>query len=191
MLVFTFLAPLTSTHAYIIIAPSTPIPSPSWSHCRHPHTHSCSKTARFSAPTPLRDGGSVDGGPYDNRFMPYPWNPPHAYLSVNEYIDYYRGIFLDFCEQEYAEFAASRRRQRSTSHTVTFSLVAFSSKASKLLGDCQILSRVLGILPDAWSGIDDACMDLRSRPHISTSALGEENQSRIKSSVISVATIRT
>ena len=47
--------------------------------------------------------GSVDGGPYNNRFMPYPWNPPHAFSSVKEYLDHYRSFFLDFCGQEYVE----------------------------------------------------------------------------------------
>jgi len=47
--------------------------------------------------------GSVDGGPYNNRFMPYPWNPPHAFSSVEEYLDYYRSIFLDFCGQDFVE----------------------------------------------------------------------------------------
>lgn len=45
--------------------------------------------------------GSVSGGPYNNRFMPYPWHPPHAFSSVQEYLDYYRSVFLDFCGQEY------------------------------------------------------------------------------------------
>jgi hypothetical protein len=47
--------------------------------------------------------GPVNGGPYNNRFMPYPWNPPHAFSNVNEYLDYYRSIFLDFCGEEYVE----------------------------------------------------------------------------------------
>ncbi|KAI6108923.1 hypothetical protein EDD16DRAFT_1487903 [Pisolithus croceorrhizus] len=29
--------------------------------------------------------GSFTGGPYNNRFMPYPWNPPQAFSSVKEY----------------------------------------------------------------------------------------------------------
>jgi len=62
---------------------------------------------------------------------------------------------------------------------------------SILIEGFKIPGRLPGILPDAWSGIDDACMGLRSRPHIPRSALGEENQGRIKPSVISVATIRT
>lgn len=45
--------------------------------------------------------GSFTGGPYNNRFMPYPWNPPQAFSSVKEYLDYYRSIFLDFCGEEY------------------------------------------------------------------------------------------
>ncbi|KAF9230802.1 hypothetical protein BU15DRAFT_56867 [Melanogaster broomeanus] len=28
--------------------------------------------------------GSVTGGPYNNRCMPYPWNPPHAFSSVRD-----------------------------------------------------------------------------------------------------------
>ncbi|KAF9237457.1 hypothetical protein BU15DRAFT_63180 [Melanogaster broomeanus] len=28
--------------------------------------------------------GSVTGGPYNNRCMPYPWNPPHAFSTVRE-----------------------------------------------------------------------------------------------------------
>lgn len=45
--------------------------------------------------------GSVTGGPYNNRFMPYPWQPPHAFSSIQEYLDYYRSIFLDFCGEEF------------------------------------------------------------------------------------------
>ena len=47
--------------------------------------------------------GSVTGGPYDNRFMPFPWRPPHAFPNTEEYLDHYRGIFLEFCGPEYVE----------------------------------------------------------------------------------------
>ncbi|KAL4078993.1 kinase-like domain-containing protein [Scleroderma citrinum] len=47
--------------------------------------------------------GSITGGPYNNRFMPYPWHPPHAFSSIQEYLDYYRTIFLDFCGQEFVD----------------------------------------------------------------------------------------
>lgn len=47
--------------------------------------------------------GDVTGGPYHNRNMPVPWNPPHAFSSIKEYLDYYRDIFLDFCGPEYVE----------------------------------------------------------------------------------------
>lgn len=45
--------------------------------------------------------GAVTGGPYNNRNMPYPWNPPHAFPSIKEYLNYYRDIFLEFCGPEY------------------------------------------------------------------------------------------
>ena len=47
--------------------------------------------------------GSVTGGPYNNRFMPFPWHPPHAFLSTKEYLDHYRNMFLEFCGPEYVE----------------------------------------------------------------------------------------
>ncbi|PCH40715.1 hypothetical protein WOLCODRAFT_136953 [Wolfiporia cocos MD-104 SS10] len=47
--------------------------------------------------------GSVTGGPYDNRFMPHPWQPPHAFPSATEYLAYYREIFLEFCGPEYVD----------------------------------------------------------------------------------------
>ncbi|KAF8221028.1 kinase-like protein [Tricholoma matsutake] len=46
---------------------------------------------------------SVTGGPYNNRTMPYPWHPTHAFSSVKEYLDYYRGIFVEFCGPEYVD----------------------------------------------------------------------------------------
>ena len=46
--------------------------------------------------------GSVVGGPYNNRFMPFPWNPPQAFKSTVEYLDY-RGIFLNICGPWYVE----------------------------------------------------------------------------------------
>jgi len=34
--------------------------------------------------------GSINGCPYNNSVHAYPWNPPpHAFLSVKEYVDYY------------------------------------------------------------------------------------------------------
>lgn len=48
------------------------------------------------------------GGPYNNRFKPYPWNPPHAFSSVKEYLDYYRSLFLDFCGEKYVNVLFSR-----------------------------------------------------------------------------------
>lgn len=47
--------------------------------------------------------GSVSGGPLNNKFIPYPWTPPHAFESVGEYLSYYRKMFLDFCGAEYIE----------------------------------------------------------------------------------------
>ncbi|KAL4072152.1 hypothetical protein J3A83DRAFT_2983816 [Scleroderma citrinum] len=47
--------------------------------------------------------GSITSDPYNNRFMPYPWRPPHAFSSVKEYLDYYRDIFLDLCRQEFVD----------------------------------------------------------------------------------------
>ncbi|KAF9230801.1 hypothetical protein BU15DRAFT_83166 [Melanogaster broomeanus] len=47
--------------------------------------------------------GSVTGGPYYNRYMPYPWHPPHAFSSIKEYLEYYRDVFLEFCGSEYVD----------------------------------------------------------------------------------------
>jgi hypothetical protein len=35
--------------------------------------------------------------------FPYPWHHPHAFSSIKEYLDYYRGIFLEFCGPEYVD----------------------------------------------------------------------------------------
>ncbi|KZT01453.1 uncharacterized protein LAESUDRAFT_731157 [Laetiporus sulphureus 93-53] len=45
--------------------------------------------------------GSLSGGPYNNRFMPYPWNPSRPFSSVEEYLQHNRGMFLEFCGLEY------------------------------------------------------------------------------------------
>ena len=47
--------------------------------------------------------GSVSGGPYDNRFLPYPWQPPRAFLSVAEYLEYYRDVFREFCGPDFVD----------------------------------------------------------------------------------------
>ena len=47
--------------------------------------------------------GSINGDPYNNRFMPYLWNPPYAFSSVEEYLDCYRSMSLDFSGPEYVE----------------------------------------------------------------------------------------
>ena len=52
---------------------------------------------------PSKALGSVTGGPYNNRFMPFPWHPPHAFPSTKEYLDHYRDMFLEFCGPEYVE----------------------------------------------------------------------------------------
>ncbi|KAF9230803.1 hypothetical protein BU15DRAFT_83168 [Melanogaster broomeanus] len=44
--------------------------------------------------------GSVPSGPYNNRYMPYPWHPPHAFSSVKEYLEHYCSMFLEFCGSE-------------------------------------------------------------------------------------------
>jgi hypothetical protein len=47
--------------------------------------------------------GSVTGGPYNNRFMTFPWTPSHTFKSTTEYLDYYRDMFLDICGPEFVE----------------------------------------------------------------------------------------
>ncbi|KAJ6612760.1 hypothetical protein B0H10DRAFT_1806876, partial [Mycena sp. CBHHK59/15] len=46
---------------------------------------------------------SFCGRPYNNIFMPYPWNPQHAFNSVGEFLDHYLNIFLEFCGPEHVE----------------------------------------------------------------------------------------
>jgi len=58
--------------------------------------------------------GSSSGGSYNNRFISFPWNPPHAFPSTTEYLDYYRAIFLEFCGPEFVEELISRPTSRST-----------------------------------------------------------------------------
>jgi hypothetical protein len=100
--------------------------------------------------------GSVNGGPYNNRFMPYPWNPPHAFSSIEEYLDYYRSIFLNFLDKNMwtSCSAVSQRRQRSSSLTGFFSPITFSLKAPKLQG--FLTGRPLGIILN--SGNMAGCM---------------------------------
>ena len=81
--------------------------------------------------------GSINGDPYNSRFMPYPWNPPYAFSSVEdqeEYLYCYLCMSLDFSGPEYVEelFSVSRPRQKPISLTATFHLVIFSSRAPKL-----------------------------------------------------------
>ena len=45
--------------------------------------------------------GAVTGGPYNNWNMPCPWNPPHAFSSITEYLNHYRDMFLEFCGPDY------------------------------------------------------------------------------------------
>ncbi|KIJ26497.1 hypothetical protein M422DRAFT_272420 [Sphaerobolus stellatus SS14] len=47
--------------------------------------------------------GSVSVGPYNNKFMPYPWTPKRAFESVGEFLSYYREMFLDFCGAQYID----------------------------------------------------------------------------------------
>ncbi|KAI0079416.1 kinase-like protein [Panus rudis PR-1116 ss-1] len=47
--------------------------------------------------------GSVSGGPYNNRFMPYPFTPRSPFSSVEEYLQYYRNMFLEFCGRQYVD----------------------------------------------------------------------------------------
>ena len=49
--------------------------------------------------------GAITGGPYNNRTMLCPWNPPHAFSfsSIKEYLNYYRDIFLEFSGPEYVD----------------------------------------------------------------------------------------
>ena len=35
--------------------------------------------------------------------MAFPWNPPNAFSSVKEYLDYHRDIILEFCGPEYVD----------------------------------------------------------------------------------------
>jgi hypothetical protein len=65
-------------------------------------------------------GSMINGGPHNSRFMPCPWNPPHAFSSVEEYLDYYHSMF-----------SVSRLRQ-NIPHWATFSLVIFSLRTPKL-----------------------------------------------------------
>jgi len=73
--------------------------------------------------------GSVTGAPYNNRFMPFLWNPPHAFKSTTEYLDYYRGMFLEIRGPEYV---SSRRTHKSISLTATPFPTTFSSTAPRL-----------------------------------------------------------
>ncbi|KAM5531442.1 hypothetical protein V8D89_014899 [Ganoderma adspersum] len=47
--------------------------------------------------------GAVTGGPYDNHFLPYPWQPINAFTSVAEYLEYYRDVFRDFTGPQFVD----------------------------------------------------------------------------------------
>lgn len=100
--------------------------------------------------------GSFTGGPYNNRFMPYPWNPPQAFSSVKEYVDYYRSLFLNFCGEEYVNELVQLlphghkslphpRRSSPSKHYGG----RLHDHWDYRLGDRWLLSRVLEIFPDA------------------------------------------
>jgi hypothetical protein len=59
---------------------------------------------------------SVTGGPYNNRTIPYPWHPLHAFSSIQEYLDYYHGIFLEFCGPEYMDELPPTEAQVYSTH---------------------------------------------------------------------------
>jgi hypothetical protein len=88
--------------------------------------------------------------------MPYPWNPPHAFLGVEEYLLprllLYRSLFLNFCGQKYAEELVFDCFPTETKVYLThgdFLPGGFKTYRDSGLGDRRILFRVLRILPNA------------------------------------------
>ncbi len=92
------------------------------------------KTRSYSTSARL---GSVNDRPYNDLFLLYSWNPPHAFSSMSEYAS----TTITASSSSSAEtnssrsrLAVFRQRQRSTSLMMTFSFASFSSKASRLQG---------------------------------------------------------
>ncbi len=113
------------------------------------------KTRSYSTSARL---GSVNDRPYNDLFLLYSWNPPHAFSSMSPYNDLfllyswnpphafssmseYASTTITASSSSSAEtnssrsrLAVFRQRQRSTSLMMTFSFASFSSKASRLQG---------------------------------------------------------
>jgi len=47
--------------------------------------------------------GSLSGGPYFNRFHPYPLWPDRALNSVEEFLEHVRAVFVVFCGEDYVD----------------------------------------------------------------------------------------
>jgi hypothetical protein len=101
---------------------------------------------------------AVTGGPYNNWNMPYPWNLPHAFSSIKEYLDFYRGIFLEFCGPEFVDELFSNFSTEGQAyfthgdllpHNILVKFQRVREYSYPRLGDCRLLPRVLGVLPDA------------------------------------------
>ncbi|KAF7793931.1 hypothetical protein EIP86_005053 [Pleurotus ostreatoroseus] len=47
--------------------------------------------------------GSVTGGPFENTFFPWPFEPVSSWSSAEEFISYYRDLLSEFCAPDYVE----------------------------------------------------------------------------------------
>lgn len=93
--------------------------------------------------------------------MAFPWNPPNAFSSVKEYLDYYRDIILEFCVPEYVDelfscFPTEGQFYLTHGDLLPHNILVDGSKISyHRLGDCWLLPRVLGVLPNDKQLISD------------------------------------
>ena len=61
--------------------------------------------------------GTVTGGPYNDRFMPFPWNPPHAFKSTTEYLDHYRDFSLTSADLNTSRSCSATSRRIRPPHS--------------------------------------------------------------------------
>jgi hypothetical protein len=90
--------------------------------------------------------------------------PLHAFLSVREYVDYYRSMLLDFSGPEYVEeplscFSAKAKAHLTHGDLLHHILVQGSEITGILDWDRRILlssGNISGAMP--WLGLDYPCM---------------------------------
>jgi hypothetical protein len=77
--------------------------------------------------------GSINSDPYNNQFVPYLWNSPYAFSSVEEYLDCYRSMSPDFNKPEYVEELFSCFSQLTHGDLLSRDILVEGSKITGIL----------------------------------------------------------